>query len=141
MTAPPAMGAVVAWFRSAAAILGVAADRINTGTVPGDAPKLVITRVGGRTSDDVAWPVVQIEVTAATRTVAEAICTLVEQLLDQQGTDGALPVTVDVPTDTGTVTCVVLAASAESGLWAPDPESDSPRFVVTGRVAVRRAGG
>ena len=130
------MGPIRDWLRTQDATLG-ASTRVYVGGVPRtidpatDGKTIALQRVagGGDQYSPLMLPIVQFDCWASTGPDAEALANALEGLLTS--------------TAHGTVLESGVAAFAgariDSVVWLPDPDSDTPRYVVTALVAIKPA--
>jgi hypothetical protein len=118
------------WLRGLSAVTAlVDADRINYGTVSGSEAQIVVTRLFG--GDDLGeapidQATVQIDAWAPTHDEAHDIAATIRAALHD----------IRTPTAFGSEG-TTYGALTDGIVWAPDDESDSPRYVLTTQLTIR----
>lgn len=118
------------WLRSHTSLDALIGDRVYVGGLPTGTTlsSIVLRRVGGLTDGPIDRPLIQFDVRHPTSGAsAEAIAAALLTLL--------------LSTNAGTVIVaglLFMGANAETApIWLPDPEADTPRYVLTVEIAVK----
>jgi len=118
------------WLRAEPSVVALAGARIYVGALPlgSTLPALAISRVGGGMGDtdteDLA--LVQVEAWAGGGAAAETLITTVVAAM------GSAP-----PMTALTVSTQLMGAALNSLVWAPDPDTDTARYIATMDAHVR----
>jgi len=118
------------WLRANGPIVAIVGTRTYVGALPIGAPlpALVILRVGGGMAgtDTYDHALVQVEAWASGGAAAEALIATVVAALGTAPEMTAL-----------TATTQLMGAALNSLVWAPDPDTDSARYIATMDIDVR----
>jgi len=118
------------WLRADASVVALVGARTYVGALPLGAPlpALVIARVGGGMAgtDTYDHALVQVEAWAAGGAAAESLIATVVAALGTAPEMTAL-----------TATAQLMGADLNALVWAPDPDTDTPRYIATMDIDVR----